>query len=131
MKPAFKKILLVLAVLFVVLLYFFFDARKGMFPHCPFHSVTGFYCPGCGSQRALSALLHGDFLSALQYNILLILFLPLLLYAGYVSFKGQAQERMHLWYNPLFGKIVLIVVVSFWVLRNIPSHPFTILAPLK
>ncbi len=31
---------------------------KLMMP-CIFHSVTGFYCPGCGGTRAVSALLHG------------------------------------------------------------------------
>jgi hypothetical protein len=130
-KHTFKKLLIVAAVLAVTMVYFFFDARKGLFPQCPFHFITGFHCPGCGSQRALSALVHGDIVSAMHYNILLILFLPLLLHAGFVSIRYSNTEKLKLWYNPLFGRIVVIVVLSFWLLRNIPSYPFTILAPLR
>lgn len=28
-------------------------------PKCLFHSLTGLDCPGCGSQRAIAAALHG------------------------------------------------------------------------
>jgi hypothetical protein len=129
-KKTFKKLLIVTAVLAVPTVYFFFDARKGLFPQCPFHFVTGFHCPGCGSQRALSALVHGDFVSAIQYNILLILFLPLLLYAGFISVRYSDTQKLKLWYNPLFGRIVVIVILGFWLLRNIPLYPFTFLAPL-
>lgn len=41
--------------------YFFFDpAGSRLFPRCPFLSLTGLRCPGCGSQRALHSLLHGE-----------------------------------------------------------------------
>ncbi|PYV86056.1 MAG: hypothetical protein DMG90_22080 [Acidobacteria bacterium] len=33
-------------------------ASSGIFPPCPFLWLTGFYCPGCGSLRALHQLLH-------------------------------------------------------------------------
>ena len=57
----------------LALLYYFVDARHaGFFPACPFHTLTGLYCPGCGSQRSFSSLLHGNILQALQYNVLLI-----------------------------------------------------------
>lgn len=35
---------------------------------CPIWALTGLYCPGCGGQRAVRALLHGDLLSSLYYH---------------------------------------------------------------
>jgi len=33
-------------------------------PVCPFHHLTGFPCPMCGSTRCVRALLHGDWAAA-------------------------------------------------------------------
>jgi hypothetical protein len=37
-------------------------------PPCPFFALTGWLCPGCGSARAVHALLHGDLVGALRLN---------------------------------------------------------------
>ncbi len=37
-------------------------------PPCAFHSVTGYYCPGCGGTRAVIAMLHGRIFSSLCYH---------------------------------------------------------------
>jgi len=37
-----------------------------------FKLLTGYSCPGCGIQRALYALLHGDVIKAIQYNYYLL-----------------------------------------------------------
>lgn len=119
-----RKILPCIAVGAILLLYFFFDARGGGFPRCPFLSVTGLHCPGCGSQRALSALLHGDFLAAIQLNILLVLFLPLFLLVSFYylrSLFGGWIHRPRLLYSNTFVFSVLVLVLSFWVLRNLPG----------
>ena len=128
-----RLIIIGAAVIAVSLLYFFLDARVGdIFPHCPFHTLTGLYCPGCGSQRALSSLLHADFLQAINFNILLVISLPFLIYAAIVAvvnaFKKQ-QVKQQIFYSPFFVKTVLVIVIAFWILRNIPKYPFNLLAP--
>ena len=50
--------------------------RGGILPGCPFHALTGLYCPGCGSCRALHQLLSGHVGAAISYNLLTILALP-------------------------------------------------------
>ena len=35
-------------------------AEDSLLPACPFHAVTGLYCPGCGMTRCLHAVLHLD-----------------------------------------------------------------------
>jgi len=51
-------------------------SQSGVFPRCPFLSLTGFKCPGCGSQRAIHALLHGDVGAAFGHNAMLLIALP-------------------------------------------------------
>lgn len=116
------------AVVLLTLLYFFFDARNVPFPRCPFLTLTGLYCPGCGSQRAFSSLLHGAFIQAAQFNLLLFLFLPLL---GYVAVKAVLQpgRQISILYKPVFVNAVLVLVILFALLRNLPLYPFTLLAP--
>src|SRR4028118_1392752 len=54
-------------------------------PPCPFFYFTGLFCPGCGTLRAVHALLRGDLVRAFGLNPLLILFLP------YIGFFWLSQ----------------------------------------
>jgi len=124
------RILIVLAAGAGLLLYFFIEPKKdSIFPKCLFHEVTGFYCPGCGGQRSLHALLNGNFLLAIDYNILFILLLPFILYFMFVFITGKKYSGSSFIYKPYFSLVIAIIVVSFWVLRNIPVKPFSWLAP--
>jgi hypothetical protein len=95
--------------------------RTNVFPICPFHRITGLWCPGCGATRAFHQLLHGNVGAALRFNSLAIVMLPL---AGYLIARGDASTMKPTWIWAL-----LLVVVAFGVLRNIPVYPFTLLAP--
>ena len=100
---------------------------------CLFHEVTGLYCPGCGTGRALTSILHLDFLSAIHYNILTVIFLPFLAYflvKSYISFvfKRGTLKVFPMIPIKLFTGIT-IFIIAFWILRNIPVSPFTLIAP--
>ncbi|HUI07284.1 MAG TPA: DUF2752 domain-containing protein [Verrucomicrobiae bacterium] len=101
---------------------FVFDPTHiGIFPPCPLHQMTGLWCPGCGSTRALHELLHGHLLMAFRFNPLAISLLPLV---GYLVLR-----RGHVTMRPVWIWTLLITVVMFGILRNIPVYPLTMLAP--
>jgi hypothetical protein len=115
------------------LLYFYFDpSHNNIFPPCPFYMVTGLYCPGCGSQRAFHALLHGDILQSAHKNILFVIFLPLMIFSLLATVNNVFRKKktdQRIFNSLLFAKVVLVIVLTFWVLRNIPAEPFSWLAP--
>ncbi|MEP7318826.1 MAG: DUF2752 domain-containing protein [Panacibacter sp.] len=132
-KKNISFILIVTAVSILALLYFFVYPIYGQyFPKCFFYLLTGLHCPGCGSQRAIVALLHGNFIDALHNNVLAVAALPLLLYSFIALCINTFTKKIigqKIFYTPLFVKIVLSVVIVFTILRNIPSYPFNLLAP--
>jgi hypothetical protein len=108
-------------------LLFLDPAKSNFYPPCPFHAITGLYCPGCGSLRAIHQLLYGNPVAAFWLNPLMILSLPFLVGALiYNAVKPSAPGA----YIPAFWIwAILLIIVLFWVLRNIPVYPFTLLAP--
>ncbi len=89
---------------------------------CPIHSLTGVFCPGCGSTRAARALLGGDLQLAFHNNALLLLS-PVLVIVG-VLISKYSKNRMWLY---LFIAALFALVVTFTVLRN---QAGSVLAPL-
>jgi len=106
-------------------------ADSGLFPPCPLLAITGYHCPGCGTLRALHQLLNGHLLAAIDYNPLTVFFLPFLAYAFFAAMAGEfGRPKLPAVFIPA-GWIwaLLVAVVAFGVLRNLPVFPFTILAP--
>lgn len=93
------------------------------FPKCPFRTLTGLLCPGCGSQRAIHNLLNLDIRGAFEQNALLVLSIPYLLTGLYFELVKPSSTTLLAWRQRLFGqqaiKIILVVVICFWVLRNL------------
>ncbi|MDF3146308.1 MULTISPECIES: DUF2752 domain-containing protein [unclassified Streptomyces] len=71
--------------------------EPGHYPACPLLQYTGIYCPGCGGLRSAHAVVHGDFLAALQDNAMAV--------TGYVLFA---------------------VVWTVWVVRAVRGRPLRI-----
>jgi hypothetical protein len=114
-----------------VVLYLVDPATTRCFPPCPFHTLTGLYCPGCGSLRASHQLLHGRVGAAFGLNPLMVLAAPPLAYAllcrlaDTVTSIRLPRPRMRAWW----AWAVLVVILAFWILRNVPVAPFRALAP--
>ncbi|HZY38727.1 MAG TPA: DUF2752 domain-containing protein [Mucilaginibacter sp.] len=118
-------------VAFAIIYYRFNPAKYSFFPKCPFHSLTGLDCPGCGSQRAFYFLLHGNIPAALSENVLLVASIPFLLVHFFYKVKSVVLQKDCRWgviYHPLTPKIIFVLVVVFGIVRNIPGHPFSYLS---
>jgi hypothetical protein len=96
--------------------------QPGHYPTCPFLAVTGYYCPGCGSLRALHDLAHGDVAGAVARNPLMVLASAGLV-VGFVLWTRRRWRGLpRTWAAPaalLYG--LLTLVLAFWVLRNVPG----------
>ncbi|MFT4202820.1 MAG: DUF2752 domain-containing protein [Chitinophagaceae bacterium] len=90
--------------------------------------MTHLYCSGCGSQRCISALLHGRIGEALHQNLLVPFALPIIFYRVYLIARGRTIQGT-IFATRQMPWIVLVSVLSFAVLRNIPVEPFSWLAP--
>jgi len=110
---------------------YFNPTTAGFFPVCPLFSLTGIHCPGCGLTRGFHALFHGDVLTALHFNALLPIYLFIFVYMFVSMVLVAARGRGLSWkvFPPtaLYG--FLIVSLVFFVVRNLPFYPFTVLAP--
>jgi hypothetical protein len=105
----------------VVLVYGFLDPEKTAFPQCPFRSLTGLLCPGCGSQRAIHHVLHGNFGEAMEVNAL---FLPAVLYGlAYLALRFVFPKSWPAIRTKFFGLnaayISLGIILFFAFIRNV------------
>ena len=122
--------LLVMAA-FGAVVYVLKPGESGWLPPCPFHYLTGLYCPGCGTLRGLHALMHGSFAGAWRCNPLMVLCLPLLVYAvaSQVSVAVRGRSIRELSIPPLASWLAVAVILGYAVARNVPFYPFSLLAP--
>jgi hypothetical protein len=115
----------------ILMLDFFDPATSGLFPPCPLRYLTGWYCPGCGSLRALHQLLHGNLGAAWALNPLTVILLPFLVYgiASYAVFEIRGRHLPRLFLPAVSIRVLCAVIILFGIARNIPFHPFDLLAP--
>lgn len=102
------------------LLFWFDPAQSHYFPKCPFHVLTGLYCPGCGTTRAAHHLLHGDLAGAFAMNPLMVVSAPVLVL---LFFRRSWAGR------PWVAWSAFVILLLYGVLRNINLWPFIFLAP--
>lgn len=133
-KKYVKFISLLLLIIGVAITYSIFDpSTNKYFPTCPFNKFTGLFCPGCGSQRALHYLLVGNLQAALSSNLLLVIFLPLLLFYYLAEainyFSPKKLVHINIVNKGWFIYSITGVIIVFWIVRNVSFSAPNILAP--
>jgi len=95
--------------------------EQGSWGFCP-TSLMGFYCPGCGSLRAVNDVTNGDLLSAASSNLLLVVVAPFVVASLLLwlvdSWRGT-RRRVE-WRRvpvPTYA-VAIVLVVAFTITRN-------------
>lgn len=120
-----KLSVLLLSVLATIAIFIFFyndPATQSFFPTCPFLAISGYQCPGCGSQRAIHQMLHFNYQAAFVYNPLVVIFTPYILLGLYIEYLDKKRRFLKI-RNILYGRyaalIILLLIVAYWIIRNI------------
>lgn len=97
---------------------------------CLFQTATGLHCPGCGALRGGHLILRGQVVEGWWQNPLLFTLAPGLLVAWLVGLGRQWRGLPRPTPPPAWLVWLLVVLILlFWVLRNLPGPPFRLLAP--
>jgi|TARA_Y100000294_G_scaffold176508_1_gene199059 hypothetical protein len=118
-----------ISVLTLGLILFYFPIEQyHYFPPCPWNSITGTFCPGCGTVRGIQSTLNGNLLGLLQNNPLAMLSLPILTLSFFSLFSqgilGFKPFSVVLSKNEIL--IIFVVILVYWIIRNF----WTIFAPI-
>ncbi|MFT5165263.1 MAG: hypothetical protein ACI8P3_000487 [Saprospiraceae bacterium] len=124
MTKSVKYIITGIALIIIFLMIYGLNDPEinSFFPKCPFLSLTGYECPGCGSQRAIHQFLQGNVVAAFWYNPLFVLALPYLIIGGLFEFtplksKYAKAQRLLFGYKTIY--VILVIIISFWIWRNV------------
>ena len=99
----------------VLLLRFPPEQYAFLYPQCPIHHYFGILCPGCGTTRALAALVRGHLLEALHWNALTTLGLPVI--AGWILFARKPLRWPQIPPKILYSAVAAAVL--FTIARNL------------
>jgi Protein of unknown function (DUF2752) len=108
---------LVIVAIACAYLYAFDPRSTAPYPQCLFWRTTGLLCPGCGSARALHALLHLQVAAALHFNPFAVVLVPSLVAAALMEWVSRTPTWLTR-LSPWVTWFVIASLVVFAVLRN-------------
>ncbi len=99
---------------------FAFDPVDGPlpYPRCWIKLLTGYDCPGCGSARALHALLHGHPAQAWAFNPAIFFVLPLI-GAALAAEHPRCARLRRLLLTPACAAALIALTLAWTLLRNL------------
>jgi hypothetical protein len=100
--------------------------ERGNYPTCPFLSLTGYQCPGCGALRTLHALAHGQVGEALALNVFVVGMLPVLAFfwVRWTVARARGRPTRTRAGDPRLIWGLFAAVMGFWLTRNLPFGAF-------
>lgn len=119
-KKKLKKVICINILLFLLLIgYYFLNHNWGVKIVCPFYTLTGLLCPGCGITRCLFSILQLEFKKAFLYNRLVFILLPFFLGYYLYNIYNYVLNKKRVEIPNWLVIILLIITLSFGVIRNI------------
>lgn len=120
-KNFYKKITILIPVV-ILIFYLVSDNILSLMSHippCPFYVLFHKYCPACGNTRSVTAILHGDLLGALRFNIvpMILIIISLLGYFELVTYSFATQIKL-LPRKLSFYLTLIALLVFYFIARN-------------
>lgn len=105
----------------LTLLVRFPPGQYRFYPVCPIYQFFHVLCPGCGTTRAIAALLKGHAADALRLNPLTTLLLPLLLLYFFALNWHVVTTRAIVWPHVEIPVMVglFAVTAAFTIIQNL------------
>ncbi|MDW3213524.1 MAG: DUF2752 domain-containing protein [Ilumatobacteraceae bacterium] len=100
-------------------------SEGGVFLPCPFRTLTGWWCPGCGLTRATHHLLRGDIVQALRFHLFVVVVLAAIVAAWAVWLVASTGRSVGRAMSPpaWIPVAFVLTLVAFAVVRNLPGIP--------
>lgn len=100
----------------------------GFFPECYFHKYTGYFCFGCGSTRAMQALIKGNILKSLYYNadigyLCFVYACFMVSYTLMLITKGKIHVMR---IRPLYGYLLIALSILQCIFKNAMAFWFDV-----
>lgn len=109
-----------LAAIGLIWLYRSVNPQEDFMPKCVFRRLTGWSCPGCGSQRFAHALFNGHALEAVSYNYFLPVGIVIIAVSAWLeATRRRHPERYRKAMQPLTLYLVVALLVAWTILRNV------------
>ncbi len=110
-------------IIIMVTFYYFVDPLMESFPiKCVWLELTDTQCPACGFQRALHALLRGEFVRALNYNYFFVISVPyafLAVIATWYNYNHIFDKLNRFVYHRFTLKVYICIYFFWWIFRNV------------
>ncbi len=120
MAIAVASVSIAIALFFVLAYYYSHDPAEDGAPQCLFRRLTGLDCPGCGSQRALHALLHGEIGMAWRFNPFVFFAVPVIVFYTYAEAARRRRPRLYAAaVNPFILGALRLAVLVVTVVRTL------------
>lgn len=120
----YSKMKLILILISFLIIYFILSELLDVGIPCLFYEITGYYCPGCGITRLLFSLLKLDFYQAFRYNPLIFILIIITGIYWLVKFILKKFMNVSIEIPNYVYYILLVIVIIFGILRNIPMFDF-------
>ena len=88
---------------------------------CPFRSLTGYLCPGCGATRMFLNLFQMDIRGAFESNGMVLIALPFILFIlmemtiRYINSGNLTNSK----FSGMIASVLVVGFVIFGILRNV------------
>jgi hypothetical protein len=111
-------LLLILVVGWPIFLHFANRLTLG----CVFQRLTGYQCLACGGTRAFNAMLHGQFLTSLKYNPIVLYFFAMFgwfMISWYIQKLSRGKFKIGMRFRVWYVYVGLAILVLQCTVKNV------------